>query len=79
MLRIAKEKEVQNLPSLDAVRYIEAFCTSADEKPTERIATDTKPTDRIATGSNIIEVDTGDVYFFDEVTSTWGAMLNLKA
>lgn len=69
MLRIAKEKEVQNLPSLDAVRYIEAFCTSADEKPTERIAT----------GSSIIEVDTGNVYFFDEGTSTWSAMLNLKA
>lgn len=69
MLRITKQKEVQNYPSLDAVAYIEGFCHS----------TDTKPTDRIATGSNIIEVDTGDVYFFDEETSAWSVMLSLKA
>lgn len=69
MLRITKQKEVQNLPSLDAVLYIEGFCVS----------TDTKPTDRIATGSNIIEVDTGNVFFYDEGTSTWSIMLSLKA
>ena len=69
MLRITKEKEIQNAPSLNAVRYVEGFCAS----------TDTKPTDRIATGSNIIEVDTGDVYFFDEETSAWSVMLSLKA
>lgn len=69
MLRITKQKEVQNYPSLDAVTYIEGFCHS----------TDTKPMDRIATGSNIIEVDTGDVYFFDEETSAWSVMLSLKA
>lgn len=70
MLRITKQKEIQNLPSLDAVTYIEGFCNST---------ADTKPTDRIATGSNIIEVDTGDVYFFDEETNTWSVMLSLKA
>lgn len=69
MLRITKEKEVQNMPSLDAVKYVEGFCLS----------TDTKPTDRIATGSNIIEVDTGDVYFFDEESASWSVMLSLKA
>ena len=68
MLRITKSKEVQNLPSLNAVIYIEGFCLSSDEKPTERIAT----------GSNIIEVDTGNVYFFDEVTSTWNFTLSIK-
>lgn len=68
MLRITKSMEVQNLPSLDAVIYLEGFCLSSDEKPTERIAT----------GSNIIEVDTGNVYFFDEVTSTWNFTLSIK-
>lgn len=69
MLRITKEKEIQNPPSLNAARYIEGFSLS----------TDTKPTDRISTGSNIIEVDTGDVYFYDEVSESWSAMLSLKA
>lgn len=69
MLRITKAIEVQNLPSLEAVTYIEGFCVNGD----------TKPTERIATGSNIIEVDTGDVYFYDEETSTWDLMLNLKS
>lgn len=68
MLRITNEKEVQNLPSLNAVRYIEGFCTSLDAKPTERIAT----------GSNLIEVDTGNVFFFDEEAATWSALLILQ-
>ena len=68
MVRIVYEKEVQNLPSLEAVKYIEGFCLS----------TDNKPTDRIATGSNIIEVDTGDVYFYEEVAGTWSVMLSLQ-
>ena len=33
---------------------------------------DTKPVrDDICTGSTFIEVDTGDVYFFDEESSSW--------
>lgn len=34
-------------------------------------STDTKPTTDIATGSIMIEVDTGDVFFFSEKTGTW--------
>ena len=35
-------------------------------------STETKPTgSTIATGSTYIEVDTGNVYFFDEVTQAW--------
>lgn len=30
------------------------------------LSTDTKPTDGIVTGSKFTEVDTGDVYLFDE-------------
>ena len=33
---------------------------------------DTKPTDKdIATGSTLVEVDTGDVYMYDEVGKEW--------
>lgn len=41
--------------------YIEAVGLSIDAKPTENIIT----------GSTFLEVDTADVYFFDEVGETW--------
>ena len=34
------------------------------------LSTDTKPTDGIANGSACIEMDTGDVYMFNEASST---------
>ena len=34
-------------------------------------STDTKPTENIVTGSMALEVDTGDVYAFDEAGTTW--------
>ena len=33
--------------------------------------TDEKQTANVATGSTFLEVDTGDVYFFDGENSTW--------
>ena len=43
-------------------RYVELFCLSKD----------TKPTSGLVTGSRAVEVDTGDVYLFDETeTGTW--------
>lgn len=38
------------------------------------LSTDTKPTEGLVTGSTFVEVDTGKVYLFDEVTSTWREM-----
>ena len=35
------------------------------------LSTDTKPTAGIATGSIMVEANTGDVYFFDEVSGDW--------
>ena len=32
---------------------------------------DTKPTEDVATGSLALEVDTGDIYAFDEVSEAW--------
>ena len=45
----------------DNKNYVELACLS----------TDTKPTAGVITGSIAIEVDTSDVYFFDEVSETW--------
>lgn len=35
------------------------------------LSTDTKPTAGIVTGSLFLEVDTGDVYAFDEAGAEW--------
>lgn len=35
------------------------------------LSTDTKPTENLATGSTFLEVDTGDVFLFDEEGPTW--------
>jgi len=43
------------------IYYVEMQCLS----------TDTKPTEGVITGSLAWEVDTGDIYAFDESSSTW--------
>ena len=54
MIRLTVEKAFQ-----ENKLYIEGFCTSQD----------TKPTSGIITGSKMTEVDTGDVYLFEEADS----------
>lgn len=49
-------------------RYIEAAGLSA---------TDSKPTTGIVTGSLFLEVDTGDVYAFDEAGTQWNKIAEL--
>ena len=41
------------------------------------LSTDTKPTAGIITGSLALEVDTGDVYAFDEHGSEWDKIAEL--
>lgn len=41
------------------------------------LSTDTKPTEGIATGSLFLEVDTGDVYAYDESGTTWNKICSL--
>ena len=48
-------------PFAEGVKYLEAA----------GLSTDTKPTEGLATGSRFTEVDTGDVYAFDEVGGAW--------
>lgn len=38
---------------------------------------DTKPTEKVATGSLFLEVDTGDLYAYDEVGETWNKIAAL--
>lgn len=38
---------------------------------------DVKPTDDVITGSTFLEVDTGDVYAFDEESKTWHLIAEL--
>lgn len=44
-----------------ALYYCEGFCLS----------TDTKPTTGIANGSNVLEMDTGDAYAFNQAGTAW--------
>ena len=57
------------------IRIIDAHDVVTGEKKYIEYAglsTDTKPTDDfIATGSSFLEVNTCDVYFFDEASSEW--------
>lgn len=48
--------------------YFEGFCDSSEVKPTELVAD----------GSQLIESDTGDWWFFNEKTQTWIPRLNIE-
>ena len=47
------------------------FPVSVFYKELAGLAADTKPVAALATGSMFLEVDTGDVYAFDEASSEW--------
>lgn len=47
---------------IKATYYTEGFCVSSDTKPTG---------DSVGNGSSLIEMDTGEVYFFDAEDKTW--------
>lgn len=60
MIRILKEV---NFDSVN--KYLEAA----------GLSTDTKPTANLVTGSRFTEVDTGDVYAFDEAGGAWNRIV----
>lgn len=41
------------------------------------LSTDSKPTLNVVTGSTFLEVDTGDVYAFDETGAEWDKIASL--
>lgn len=57
---ITYDKKTQDIREDEQIYLVEGKCLS----------TDTKPTD-VANGSCLIEMDTSDVYFFDEQNKTW--------
>lgn len=61
-----RKKEVQSYKTVNgetiAQKYLEAYGTSDDTKPTG---------DAVGNGSVFIEMDTGKVYFFDETNTEW--------
>lgn len=62
------------------VRIIVENTFTEDKKYIEAagLSTDTKPTSGIITGSLFLEVDTGDVYAYDETSSgTWDKIAEL--
>ena len=60
MIRIMKETNYDG-----EMKYLEAA----------GLSTDTKPTANLVTGSRFTEVDTGDVYAFNEVNGTWNRIV----
>ena len=62
-VRLTVEKPITN-----AITYIEGACAS----------TDSKPTAGIATGSILVEANTGDVYLFNEASTSWVKQFSLQ-
>ena len=62
MVRITESRIIEG-----NTNYVELSCLS----------TDSKPTTGVCTGSLALEVDTGDVYAFDEAGGTWGKIAAL--
>lgn len=60
-------REIVNKPFTAEKAYKEIYCLSTDSKP-----------DGGVTGSLLLEVDTGKLYVWDEVTPTWVLMKTIK-
>ena len=61
MVRVLISNPIEQYFGEGSKRYVEFAGTSAD----------IKPTDRVATGSIFTEVDTGKVFFYNETASAW--------
>lgn len=62
MVRILVKKIVPNNPDDPRKVYVEIACKSTDTKPT---------CEEWVSGSVLIEVDTGNAYFYEEEADTW--------
>ena len=67
-IRIVSEKVLEVKDSGDVIVFLEGYCDSSD----------TKPTVNVAEGSNLIETDTGDWYFFNEPSGVWIKELTIQ-
>ena len=57
----------------DRLTTVDANGSNAVYQELSGLSTDTKPTG-LATGSTFLEVDTGDVYVYNEASGTWGEL-----
>lgn len=62
MTTMVRTLNVTYLTSIDTVANYEFAGKSTDDKPTQK---------DIATGSTFFEVDTGDVYVYEEESGSW--------
>lgn len=53
------------------VQFIKADTGYVKYMEISGLSTDAKPTEGVATGSSFLEVDTADVYFYDEESEGW--------
>ena len=60
--------KMDSIVGVNGKRYVELAGLFNDTKPTD---------DSYATGSLFLEVDTGDVYAYDEDSSDWGKIASL--
>ena len=67
-LRKIAEKVIEITPEGDVITFFEGYCDSQDEKPSKNVCE----------GSNLIETDTGDWYFFNERGKEWIPELNIQ-
>ena len=70
MIRITFQKVLTDNAPLTSGEYV-SYIESAG------LSTDAKPVTGIATGSLFLEVDTGDVYAYDEAGGDWGQIAAL--
>jgi len=71
MIRYTKRQtvgEIKDGNKTTYIEYFEGYCNTSDEKPVKNVAN----------GSNLIDTDTGDWYFFNEETKTWSKWRELK-
>lgn len=67
-VRKISEKVVEITQEGEVITFFEGYCDSQD----------TKPDKNVCEGSNLIETDTGDWYFFNERTKDWLLELNIQ-
>ena len=57
---IVNKEKLIFAPKPSGRQYVEVYCLSADEKPPD-----------VPNATPALEMDTGDVFLFDEATQTW--------
>ena len=61
MITVTENKDTNYAKGPGKKTFVEVYCLSTDEKPI----------DGIMNGSACIEMDTGKIYFFDELAKIW--------